>query len=130
MNNPFLNDMSRKLNSLHPGASDRIDRIDELPDPVGRSIVNTLLQQACQSQHIGSITSARQAMLAIPPVWLSRVLHDAISDVVDLNDEWEYRRLIELLKELNSGLLRVYLDYGMESGSGAIHEAATDLNNC
>jgi len=130
MNNPFLNDMCRKLNLLHPGASDRLDRIDELPDPVGRSIVNTLLEAACQSQHVGNIMSARKAMLAIPPLWLSGVLCDAIEEVVDLNDEWEYRRLIELLKELKSELLKNYLDYGMDSGNGVIHEAATDLNNC
>ena len=129
MNNPFMNDLCRKINSLHPGAVDQLDRIDELPDSTRKMLVNILLKAACQSQNVGNITSARKMMLRIPPAWLASALHDAIEAVVDLNDEWEYRRLIELLKELKSELLIHYLDYGMAVGSSAIYEAAMDMKN-
>jgi hypothetical protein len=129
MNNPFMNDLCRKINSLHPGAGDQLDRIDELPDSTSKMLVNILLEAACQSQNVGNITSARKMMLRIPPVWLASALHDAIEAVVDLNDEWEYRRLIELLKELKSEVLTYYLDYGMAVGSSAIYEATIDMKN-
>jgi hypothetical protein len=127
MNDIFMYELYRKIDSIYPNASGRLDRIDELPDAAGKRIVNTLLKQACESQHVGHIASARKALLTLPRVWLSGVLQDAIGEVVDLGDEWEYRRLIELLKELNLQLFESYIDYGMAAGSGAIFEAATDL---
>jgi hypothetical protein len=123
----FMDELYRKVDSIYPNASGRLDRIDELPGAAGKRIVNTLLKQACESQHVGHIASARKALLTLPRVWLSGVLQGAIGEVVDLGDEWEYRRLIELLKELNSQLFESYIDYGMAAGSGAILEAATDL---
>jgi hypothetical protein len=129
MENPFMNALCQKIDRLHAGASERLDRIDELPSSASKMIVNILLQEACQSQHVGAITSARRVMRTLPPLWLSSVLHAAIEETVDLDDEWEYRRLIELLKELKSGLLAYYLDYGLASGSSTIHDAATDLKN-
>jgi hypothetical protein len=130
MSDMFMDELYRKVDSIHPNASSQLDRIAELPDEAGRRIVNTLLKQACESQHLGNIVSARRALLGLPRAWLSRVLQDAIGAGVDLDDEWEYRRLIELLKELNLQLFETYIDYGVASGSGAIHEAAEDLKSC
>ena len=127
MNNIFTNELNAKINSMYPNASGWLDRIDKLPDSAGKMIVNTLLEEACQSQHIGKITAARKAMLTLPRAWLSGVLPDAIGEAVDLSDEWEYRRLIELLRELKSDLYHVYIAFGIAAGSGEIYEAATDL---
>jgi hypothetical protein len=127
MNDIFADDLHRKLDSIYPGASSRLDQIDELPASAGKIIVNTLLKQACESQHMGHILSARKALLTMPRVWLSGVLPDAIRDVVVLDDEWEYRRLIELLKDLNPPLFDSYINYGIATGDGEIYEAAADL---
>jgi hypothetical protein len=129
MSDVFTADLCRKIDSVYPDASGRLDRIDELPDSVGKAIVNTLLEQACVSQHVGHIMSARKALLTLPRDWLSRVLQDAIEETVDLDDEWEYRRLIELLKDLNPELFDSYIQYGIAAGDGAIFEAATDLKS-
>jgi hypothetical protein len=125
----FTADLYRKIDSVCPNASGRLDRIDELPDSAGKAIVNTLLRQACESQHIGNITSARRALLMLPRAWLSSVLQGAIAETIDLADEWEYRRLVELLKELNAELFESYIEYGIAVGSGAIFEAASDIKS-
>jgi chemotaxis regulatin CheY-phosphate phosphatase CheZ len=130
MSDMFMDELYRKVDSIYPDASGRLDRIADLPDAAGKRIVNTLLKQACESQHLGNIASARKALLRLPRAWLSGMLQDAIREVVDLGDEWEYRRLIELLKELNLQLFESYIDYGMAAGSGAIFEAAKDLKSC
>ena len=98
-----------------------------MSDSAGKRIVGTLLEQACESQHVGHILSARKALLTLPRAWLSGVLPDAIRDVVVLDDEWEYRRLIELLKDLNPPLFDSYINYGIATGDGEIYEAAADL---
>jgi hypothetical protein len=110
MGDRFREDLHLKIDSVSPGASGRLDRIDEFPDSAGRAIVKVLLRQACESQHVGHIASAREALLRLPRAWRSSVLPDAIEGVVDLGDEWEYRRLIELLKELNSERFDSYID--------------------
>lgn len=130
MSDLFTEELYRKVDSIYADASSRLDRIGELPDGAGRRIVDALLKQACESQHLGKIISARKALLRLPRAWLSGALQDAINAVVDLGDEWEYRRLIELLKELNLPLLDTYLDYGIAAGSGAVFEAAMDLKSC
>jgi hypothetical protein len=56
-------------------------------------------------------------------------LQDAIAETIDLANEWEYRRLVELLKELNAELLESYIEYGIAVGSGAIFEAASDMRS-
>jgi hypothetical protein len=127
MDDVFTEELHREVDSIYPGASGRLDRIDELPGDAGRMIVNALLRQACESQHLGRILSARKALLALPRVWLSGVLPGAIGDVVALDDEWEYRRLIELLKDLDPPLFDSYIDYGMAAGEGEIYEIAADL---
>ena len=129
MNDRFAIDVRAKVDSVHPDASGRLDRIDELPDSAGKMLVNILLAEACQSQHIGKIMAARKVMLTLPRAWLSRVLQDTIKEVVDLSDEWEYRRLMELLKDLQSNLYKTYIDFGIAAGSGEIFEAATDLRS-
>ena len=93
-----------------------------LAEAMGRA-----LGEGFRAQHVGNITAARGLLLRLSPVWLSSVLQKAIEEVVDLTDEWEYRRLVELLQELKSELWVFYLDYGMASGNAAIHEAAIDF---
>ncbi len=124
-----MNALCQQINSLHPGAADRLDRIDQLPNSASRMIVNILLGRACQAQNVGNITSARTLLRTLPPLWLSSILPDAIEAVLDLNDEWAYRRLIELLEELKSELRARYLEHGMASSLTEIREAATDMSN-
>jgi hypothetical protein len=127
MSDIFTDELDRKIDSIYPGASGRLDRIDELSDSAGKKIVDTLIKRACESQHVGYILSARKALLTLPRTWLLGVLPDAIRDVVVLGDEWEYRRLIELLKDLNPPLFDSCIAYGIATGDGEIYEAAADL---
>ena len=129
MGDIFTSELNHKIDSLYPDASSHLDRIGEWPDSAGRMIVNTLLEQACESQNVGRILSARTALLSLPRDWLSRLLPGAIRDVVALDDEWEYRRLIELLKDLDRPLFEAYVDYGLAAGQGEIYEAASDLRD-
>ena len=129
MSDVFTADLCHKIDAIYPNASGRLDRIDELPDPEGRAIVDLLLKQACESQHIGNIMSARKSLRILPRVWLSRVLQDSIEEMIDLDDEWEYRRLVELLKELNSELAESYIAFGLAAEGGAIFEAAIDMKS-
>ena len=90
-------------------------------------VVGILLQGACQSQHIGNIQASREALARIPRDWLKSVLIPTISKSLNIEDEWEYRRLLELLKELSPEIMPPFIEQGLASQDLGIHEAAEDF---
>jgi hypothetical protein len=127
MNDVFVDMLNRALDSVCPGVSNRLDRLDEFPDSVQQDVVSTLLSRACQSQNDANIILARQAIAAIPQPCVSRVLEPSIRRGVDLADEWEFRRLLELLREIKSDLLSTFITFGLTSNDADIREAAEDF---
>jgi len=53
-------------------------------------------------------------------------LIDAAKDAIDLSDEWEYRRFVELVVAAVSELKEKALEIGMKSCNVDIREAAFD----
>jgi len=129
---PYAEQIQEQLNSLYPGVYERISAISALPLSVGLSILVTLLELACQGQHTGMIVLARQRIAKIPSEWLLQQLPKAISESLSLEDEWEYRRLLELLRDVAPQLLTGYIEQGLESEDADIREAAEDFlpKNC
>lgn len=128
MSNVFVDALNRNLDSVCPGVSNRLHRLGEFPDSVQQDVMTTLLRQACQSQNAGNIVLARQAIAAIPQACVSRVLAAAIDKGVDLTDEWEYRRLLELLREIKADRFSSFIAIGLTSNDVAIREVAEDFN--
>lgn len=127
MNSPFSMQLSSMLTSIHPLAYERLEQLDHLPEKTKEKVVGLLLQGACQSQHIGNIQAARDAIARIPRDWLRKVLPQSIEKNVNVEDEWEYRRLLELLKETAPDLMLSFVDHGLASKDPALHEAAEDF---
>jgi len=129
VNQTLVDGLNRQLDSLYPNASKQLDRLGELPDAVREDVVASLLKYACQSQHIGNIALARKTLSTIPRPCLSMVLETAIQKNVDLSDEWEYRRLLELLREIESDLLSDFVNRGLASDDLEIRETAGDFRS-
>ena len=125
---PFEVDLIARLDGVARGAFENLEVIDRFPDPVSKKVVSILLQQACQSQHIGSINVARKAIARIPNGWLALVLDELVAESLDLSDEWEYRRLLELLALNLVDQLSVYIRHGIESLDTEICHAAEDYS--
>ena len=127
MNQEIVDSFNRQLDSLSADVSNHLDELCERPQSVREDIVTTLLKYACQSQRISNITLARKALSRIPRPCLSAVLEESIEKGVDLTDDWEYRRLLELLRDLNSDLVSTYVSRGLTSEDAEIREAAEDF---
>ena len=127
MSQVFIDALNRKLESIYPDVSNRLHRLDELPDLIQQEVVAGLLSHACQSQHVGNILAAKDAIATIPRQCVSRVLDAAIHKGVDLADEWEYRRLLEVLREMQSDRLKTFIALGLTSDDVEIREAAEDF---
>ena len=114
------------LNGYRDDLWNNLDKVPDLPDTIGLEVVAGFLNLACKSQHIGNITFGRQGIWALPRAWTIERIEQVAESTLDLHDEWEYRRLLEVLDELDERLLRHFIARGLDSDRAEIREAARD----
>ena len=127
MDSPFSTQLAKLLAKVQPTAFERLEELDQFSEPISERILGILLEVACQSQHIGNIQAGRDAMARVPREWLREVLPRLIDKSLNLKDEWEYRRLLELLKEVAPEMVPPWIDHGLASLDTEIHEAAEEF---
>ena len=93
------------------------------------AILSKSLKYACKASSAPSILKGRQQILDLPRKWVIDNIHKVAEETLDLTDDWEYRRLLELYTELDLVLLRKLIAFGMESPNEAIREAAGEFNS-
>jgi hypothetical protein len=82
---------------------------------------------ACDSQSMRCIDAGRKEVLAMRRDWVLQNFESAARDAVDFNDEWHYRRLLELATQLGDHLLfRRLVFAGLGSENPEVVEAAQD----
>ena len=67
---------------------------------VSQKVLTILLEWACYSQNEASIKLGRNKISEIPKDWLSSHLLNIVTCSFDYSDDWNYRRLLELVVEL------------------------------
>lgn len=82
------------------------------------------LESACQASYVPNIVTGRKKILALPRQWVIKNIHTIAQEMLDLSDEWEYLRLVEVYKELDEGLLKMLIDVGLQSKNEDIKGAA------
>lgn len=95
-------------------------------EPPQMDRLKSALQLACQAQNASRIVAGRTAVLALPRQWVLGHLEEAAFDCLDLSDDWEYRRLLELTDLLSPQLVQKFVLLGTESENEDIREAAND----
>ena len=85
------------------------------------------LGRACQAQNTAVITQGRREILALPRDAVLQSIERVAADSLPLDDEWEFRRLLEVYEQLDRGLLRRLVEVGLASSNAAINDAAEDF---
>ncbi len=92
------------------------------------AVVAILLEAACKYQNVGPIVASRTVLSKIPAADVHELLPSVVRTTLDLDDEWEYRRLLEVLQVVNqSGLLAQYIVAGKKSSNPEVREAALEF---
>jgi hypothetical protein len=87
------------------------------------------VQLACQAQNVGRILAGRRGVLDMPRPWVLAHVERVAAEALDLSDEWEYRRLLELADLLDAGLVQRLVRLGLGSGDPNVREAAEDFRD-
>jgi len=85
------------------------------------------LQLACQAQHMSNIISGRNQIVALPRSWVLENIEKTAIETLDLGDDWEYRRLLEIADLLrDSGLVSRLVTFGQQSVNPDVREVAEE----
>lgn len=85
------------------------------------------LELACQPQNASLIVVGRSRVLELPREWVLDHIEQVAMAALDLSDDWEYRRLLELAEMLDPGLLQRFVSLGLGNPDPDVHEVAEDF---
>ena len=71
--------------------------IDTMPVSCAEQVVKILLEWACYGQNDAGILLGRSLLGQIPKQWLRKHMISVVHEFFDYRDEWNYRRLMELV---------------------------------
>jgi len=95
-----------RMDSFHENLWAHLDLAPQLDDVVAHSMLSYLLELACRCQHIRNIELGRMALWALPKQWLLERIGLVAEPLLQLNDDWEYRRLLEVYWRLDKSLVK------------------------
>lgn len=115
------------LNKLYPHLADNLHMLPSLEQPTGSLAIQFLLSLACQASNSANITLGRSGLKSIPRSWLLSNIEREAQLLLNMDDEWEFRRLAEVYFELDIDLAKELARLGVESKNEEVVEAAEDL---
>jgi hypothetical protein len=103
------------------------ERIVDLDAAAANNTLRYLLELSCRAQHVRNIELARRVLLSMPRPWLLARIDTIAESALDLQDEWQFRRLLELLSLLDSELRRRWAERALKSANPEIEEVGRDF---
>lgn len=104
----------------------RVSDIMEMPEPITDTIICELLGNACSATNIMPITIGRVCLHAFPADWISEKIKKLVFSAIDINDDHDYRRFLELSEMISEDLLIWAVPLGENSENPDIAEAYND----
>jgi hypothetical protein len=123
MRDPYEVMLTKRIEASCPGLNSLKD-IASAGEDVGVVVLRHVLSAACGCTHAAGIMNARTRIAEIPPEWLLLHVDQAVVGAVNLEDEWDYRRLLEVIERYCPSKLPHYVSVGLQSKDPEILEAA------
>ena len=128
--NPYEIWLRDEVNKVSDGIYDDIQHLDQYPLTVAKQVLGILIQNACLGQNDGPIRLGRKKTgEIINHDWLVQYFMEVADQNIDFSDEWEFRRLAELVILCVPELKESVLAKGANSEDEEIREAAEDYRD-
>ena len=105
-----------------------VSEIMSLSDSLASEVIGVLLSWACQPQNVTPITIGRNCLKQFPVEWVSPKIKQTVFRFINITDDWDYRRLLELCELISTDLLKWAITLGADSTNPDIIEAVDDFN--
>jgi len=105
-----------------------ICNLNKFDDSISEKVLSILLAWSCYGQNEAGIKLGRSEMMKVPKVWLKEHLLDVIKKDFDYDDEWNYRRLLELVVMIVPGNKKDILELHNGSINPEILEVIKDFS--
>jgi hypothetical protein len=127
----FLTDAGNRVDALRAAlrtAAQRGTALRVLPfcSPAERQLLFDDLLRLCSVGH-SDVLLCREAILSLPRDWVLARVERAAEPLLSAGGEEEYRRLLELYAELDTGLTRRLADRAARHEDPDVREAGTDF---
>jgi hypothetical protein len=116
----------QKMNAFEEGLWHHLEAVPLLEPEIRDGVICYLLELACQAQHIANISLGRMALRALPRDWLLQNIERYAEPLLELEDEWEYRRLLEVYEHLDDDLVHRLAVRGLTSPQSGIREVGQE----
>jgi len=128
-NGPLSHDVYGKsykeqMNAFQEGLGENLEGVPTLEPQIRSAVMHYLLELACQAQNTRNILLGRQALQSVPREWLLNNIERCAQFLLELEDEWEYRRLLEVYEQLDAHLTHRLASRGLSSPKSDIQETA------
>jgi hypothetical protein len=128
MTESYEDSYRRRMSTFSDELWKRLEVVPTLPGDQAVEVVKYLLQLACQPSNAVPILLGRRSLVRIPRAWLIPRLDDAAVAALDLNDEWEYRRYLEVCSFIDPALAEQVAKRGLTSGNADVRETAAHFS--
>ena len=119
-------DYKKQMNAFQEGLWEHLEAVPTLEAQTGEAVLRYLLGLACQAQHSANIVLGRRALWGLPRAWVLLHIERCAEPLLELGDEWEYRRLLEVYQQLDADLVHRLALRGLTSPESEIRETAQE----
>jgi hypothetical protein len=102
MDSQFAESFRAKLNSFSRGLSADPGGVRSLDEKTGLQVLEFLLESVCGSQSIEANRLGTECIAALPRRWLAPRIREAALRRINLDDDYEFRRLLDLFEHLDA----------------------------
>lgn len=118
------------INAISNDLFDNITNLDQYTLPISKQVLKILIQYACLGQNCGPIELGRKKIGEITNrEWLIQHFMEVADESINYLDEWEYRRLVELVTLYIPELKEKVLARGMNSVNEEVREVVEDFGD-
>ena len=118
-----------RLDAIQAGAWERLEQIGTFPPEAARALLREILETGCLAQNEANILLGREALARLPGDWLRENLSGAVEGCLFREpgwEEWEFRRLAEMLEQPFPDLLAWWVGYARRLNDPGVEEAIQD----
>lgn len=125
----YEENINNKLDEISGFRHEDINNLDRYPAETADLVLQMLLGFACQAQNDANIVLGRKKIMEINENWLRLHVIECAESSLDLSDEWEYRRFVELIVLALPDLKKSVLAMGENSDNVEIREIVDDYRD-